>query len=105
MNMHLGATDTGAQHRLGLDRPAAHRESGEHGTQLIDIGTGIDERTERHISGDPREAMEPGDRDLRTAGCWDRHSLPRDWSFDDGVIVGVPMIMCMIMMLIMHMLM
>jgi hypothetical protein len=89
MHMHLGAGDTRAQHRLGLDGPAAHWQAAEHGTQFVNVGTSIDERTERHIASDAREAVEPGHPRVWSIGLGDGHALPGDRPIGHDVVLGV----------------
>ena len=87
--MHFCAADAGTQHGLGLDRPTTHRQASEHGSQFVDIGTGIDERTEGHIAGDAREAVEPGDPRCRPIGRGDGDALPGHRPLDHGVDLRV----------------
>ena len=61
VHVQLGGRDPAAQHRLGLDRPAADRQALEQGPHLVEVGAGVDQRSERHVAGDAGEAVEPGE--------------------------------------------
>jgi hypothetical protein len=58
----LGGGDAAPEHRLDLQLPAVHGKLAEQAADLVGVGPGVDERAERHVAGDPREAVEPGDR-------------------------------------------
>jgi hypothetical protein len=58
----LGGGDAAPEHRLDLQLPALDRELAEQAADLVRVGAGVDERAQRHVAGDPREAVEPGDR-------------------------------------------
>ncbi len=59
----LRGGDAAPQHRLGLEIPTASRGgAGHHGAHLVDVGTGVEQRAERHVAGHAGEAVEPGDR-------------------------------------------
>ena len=64
-DVDLGGGDAAAQHRLGVERPAADRQPLEQLADLVEVGAGVDERAERHVAGDAGEAVEPGDRAAR----------------------------------------
>ena len=70
MHVGLGGGDAAAQHRFELELPAADREPLDQLDDLVAVGTGIDEGAQRHVAGDPREAVEPGEADhLRAPSC------------------------------------
>ena len=50
-----------AQSWLDLQFPAVEVEAVQEGAYLIDVGPGIEERPQRHVTGDARETVEPGD--------------------------------------------
>ena len=54
--------DATAQHRLCVDLPAADRDASEQRAHLFEVGARVDEGAERHVAGDPCEAVEPGRR-------------------------------------------
>ncbi len=56
------AGDPAAERFLGLGVPIPDtREALEEVTDLFEIRPGIDERTQRHVTGDAGKAVEPGD--------------------------------------------
>ncbi len=61
LDVDLGGRDAAAQHRFGLEPPAAHRQPLDHRAHLVDVGPGVEQRPQGHVPGDPREAVEPGD--------------------------------------------
>ena len=61
-DVNLGAGDAAALHGLGVDVPPTQRETHEVAHDLVEVGAGVDERTEGHVAGDPGEAVEPGGR-------------------------------------------
>ena len=54
----LGRRDAGAEHPLRVDVRVAEREAAERSLQLVERQTGVDERAERHVAGNAREAVE-----------------------------------------------
>ncbi len=71
-----GAGDAAPEHGLGAQVPARQRQAPEQGEHLAHIGSGVEEAAERHVAGDPREAVEPGD------------GLPGDGAVGLGLVVG-----------------
>ena len=55
----------------------------QQAANLVDIGTGVDERAQGHVAGDPGEAVEPRDRrrsavvGLVTGAAWRSHTRRR----------------------------
>ncbi len=52
MDVDLRSGDAGAHDRLGLQAPPTDREPLTQRAHLVDVGTGVDERAERHVPGD-----------------------------------------------------
>ena len=67
VHVGLGGRDAAAQHRLGLEAPAPHREPLDHRAHLVDVGPRVEQRPQRHVPGDPGEAVEPRDPRHRLA--------------------------------------
>ena len=61
-DVHLGATESVAQHRLRLKRPAANPETFTDAADLVEVGTGVHEGTKGHVAGDAGETVEPRHR-------------------------------------------
>ncbi|MDZ7733551.1 MAG: hypothetical protein U5R31_11070 [Acidimicrobiia bacterium] len=61
-DVDLGGTDATPEHRLGLEAPTGDGEPATDLTHLVEVGTGVDQRAHGHVAGDPREAVEPGER-------------------------------------------
>ena len=57
-----GGGDATPQHRLDLEGPAPEGQPLEQGQHLVEVGAGIEQAAERHVPGDPGEAVEPGHR-------------------------------------------
>ena len=63
-----GASDASPNTVLELERPPGKVQAVEERTHLVDIGPGVDQRPERHVTRDAGEAVEPCHRrgvDLR----------------------------------------
>ena len=56
-----GARDTAANAVLELKVPAGKGQSIQQRPDLCDVGAGVHERPQSHVSGNTGEAMEPGD--------------------------------------------
>ena len=63
-----GGSDTGPLDVLHLEAPALDREPAEEGRHLVDVGAGVEQRTEGHVAGDAGEGVEPGDGGHGRAG-------------------------------------
>jgi hypothetical protein len=61
IDREFGRRHAGAKHAVGGDA-RADREAAERRTQVVERQPGVDERAERHVAGDPREAVEIQDR-------------------------------------------
>src|SRR5689334_15370147 len=53
---------TRAHDRLRVERPAADGNALAQRANLVEVRAGVDERAERHVASDPREAVEPRNR-------------------------------------------
>ena len=53
--------DTAALHRFGVEGPSADGDASAQLTHFVEVGARVDEAAERHVAGDPAEAVEPGD--------------------------------------------
>src|SRR4051794_10097233 len=49
------------EHRCRFERPPADGDALAQRAHFVEIGAEVDERAERHVSGDAGEAVEPGD--------------------------------------------
>jgi hypothetical protein len=58
VHRELGCRHAGAQHALGVDVRVAEREAAERAFQLVERQAGVEQRAERHVAGDAREAIE-----------------------------------------------
>ena len=67
-HVHVGCGDAPAQHRLDVERPTVDRETTQQRAHLVDVGACVDERAERHVAGDAREAVKPGEPGLFSHG-------------------------------------
>ena len=57
-----GGRHPGPEHGLGSEPPAVKRQAFQEAQDLIEVGAGVEEAAERHVPGDPGEAVEPGQR-------------------------------------------
>ncbi len=51
-----------------MEVPAGQLQAIKEGTDLAEVGAGIEQRTQRHVAGDAGEAVKPGDGLRRRAG-------------------------------------
>ena len=63
---HPRAGDASAPAFFDPKVPAREGKAVEHAADLLDVGTGVDERAEGHVTGDAGEAVEPGHPDVRS---------------------------------------
>ena len=89
VHVHLRARDPRSQHRFGLQIPPRHRKRLEQGTDLIHIGTSIDEGAQGHVAGDSREAVEPRHGGSRRRECGGKIGEPHDITLRMSVIMPV----------------
>ena len=61
VHVRLGGGDAAAEHGLGLEPPAVDRQTPQQVPHLVEVGPGVEQRPQRHVARDPREAVEPGD--------------------------------------------
>ncbi len=66
-DQHLGAGYAGSQHRGGLEGPAPDGEGDQFTFDQGEIGPGVDQAAEGHVTGDAGKAVPPGDGRHRTA--------------------------------------
>ena len=59
VDVSLGGGDAAPEHGLGLEPPAVDRQPPQQRPHLVEVGPGVDQRPQRHVAGDPREAVEP----------------------------------------------
>src|SRR5215216_6487481 len=57
-NLEFRGGDAGAKHTFGPDRVRGYREAAERASDFIERHTGVDERTQDHVTGRTREAVE-----------------------------------------------
>jgi hypothetical protein len=86
---HAGGTDAAPLRRLDRDAVGMRdaRNDVEHGGA---VGAGVEQRRQRHVAGDPREAVEPGRGHARVAR-WSQmrataHAAPKPLSMPTTVI-------------------
>jgi hypothetical protein len=54
----LGRRHPGPQHALGGDRVAIDGEAAEGALQILERQAGVEQRSEHHVAGNPRKAVE-----------------------------------------------
>jgi hypothetical protein len=61
-DLHDGARrrDPTSEHRFSAKVPPVKRQPADEGQDLREVGTGIEQRPQCHVTGDAGEAMEPG---------------------------------------------
>jgi hypothetical protein len=58
VHAEFGRRHTGPQHAIGVDVRVAQRQAAEGPPQVVERQAGVEQRAERHVAGDAREAIE-----------------------------------------------
>jgi hypothetical protein len=72
VHRELRRRHAGPEHAVGVDVIAVNGEAAERAAQVIERQTGVEQRPERHVSGNPGEAIEV----QHTAHSWPAPLLP-----------------------------
>ena len=60
MHHQVGGAEARALRGFRADLPSPYRQAADDGLHFIEVGAGVDERPESHVTGDAGEAVEPG---------------------------------------------